>query len=268
MPDSQVIRAVRDDQPQEGGAAALVASVWRTLIRAAPSLALIVAVCLAPLRACFSWSGGVLAVVFAYVAEGAADGLLAWRRACLAQGEAGQVTALCRATPQSPALSPALASTPRTVLRLASSGSQSVCSPAMRVSAEGLPILSAKECETANVGAGLWKGIGMWAWVLFRISGLVLVAYLFVDIWVISQGRIGGPGDLDNLFETFDKPFPVFLALMLVSAVMYHALNGVRIVLMDFGVGIRQHKAVFWVCMVVAVAALSLSAWKASGLIF
>jgi succinate dehydrogenase / fumarate reductase cytochrome b subunit len=128
--------------------------------------------------------------------------------------------------------------------------------------------LSAKERDTANVGTGLWKGVGMWAWVLFRISGLLLLAYLFVHIWVISQGRIGGPVELDQLFETFDKPFLVFLELMLVAALMYHALNGVRIVLMDFGVGIRQHKAVFWVCMVVAAAALSLFAWKAPGLIF
>ena len=128
--------------------------------------------------------------------------------------------------------------------------------------------MSAKERSAANVGAGLWKGVGMWAWLLFRISGLVLVAYLFVHIWVISQGRIGGPVELDKLFETFDKPFLVFLDLLLVAALMYHALNGVRIVLMDLGVGIRQHKAVFWVCMVVAAAALSLFAWKASGLIF
>ena len=128
--------------------------------------------------------------------------------------------------------------------------------------------MSAKERDTANVGAGLWKGIGMWAWVLFRISGLVLVAYLFFHIWVISQDRIGGPVELNELFETFDKPFLLFLDFMLVSAVMYHALNGVRIVLMDFGVGIKQHKAVFWVCMVVAAAVLSLFACKASGLIF
>jgi len=127
--------------------------------------------------------------------------------------------------------------------------------------------LSAKERDTANVGAGLWKGVGMWAWVLFRISGLVLVAYLFVHIWVISHGRTSAES-LNNLFDMFDKPFLVFLDLMLVSAVLYHALNGVRIVLMDLGVGIRQHKAVFWVCMVVAAAALSLFAWKASGLIF
>jgi succinate dehydrogenase / fumarate reductase, cytochrome b subunit len=139
----------------------------------------------------------------------------------------------------------------------------------MRASSEGVSILSAKERDTANVGAGLWKGIGMWAWVLFRISGLVLVAYLFVHIWVISQGRVGDDGEaLNKLFQTFDKPFLVFLDFMLVSAVLYHALNGVRIVLMDLGVGITRHKAVFWVCMVVAAAILSLFAWKASGLIF
>jgi succinate dehydrogenase / fumarate reductase cytochrome b subunit len=124
------------------------------------------------------------------------------------------------------------------------------------------------ERDTANVGAGLWKGVGIWAWLLFRISGLVLVAYLFVHIWVISPGRIGRPLDLADLFGTIDTRFLVFLDLMLVSALVYHALNGARIVLMDFGVGIRQHKAVFWVCMLVAALALSLFAWKASGLIF
>jgi succinate dehydrogenase / fumarate reductase cytochrome b subunit len=129
-----------------------------------------------------------------------------------------------------------------------------------------VPILSAKERETANVGAGLWKGIGMWAWMLFRISGLVLVFYLFVHVWVISQGRVGAES-LDDLFEFFDKPLLVFLDLMLVSAVLYHALNGVRIILMDLGIGIRQHKAVFWVCMVIAALALSLFAVKASSFI-
>jgi len=123
--------------------------------------------------------------------------------------------------------------------------------------------VSAKERETANVGAGLWKGIGMWAWILFRVSGLILVAYLFVHVWVISQGRAGGPESLDSLFEFFDHPVLVFLDFMLVAAVLFHALNGVRIILMDFGVGIRHHKAVFWVCMAVAGLVLWAFAYKA-----
>jgi succinate dehydrogenase / fumarate reductase cytochrome b subunit len=130
-----------------------------------------------------------------------------------------------------------------------------------------VPDLSAKERETANVGAGLWKGIGMWAWILFRISGLVLVVYLFVHLWVISQGRVGGAESLNGLFEFFDKPLLVFLDLMLVAAVLYHALNGVRILLMDVGVGVSRHKAVFWVCMVVAALTFCAFAVKASSFI-
>jgi succinate dehydrogenase/fumarate reductase cytochrome b subunit len=52
-----------------------------------------------------------------------------------------------------------------------------------------------------------------------------------------------------------------------VSAVLYHALNGVRILLMDVGVGIRQHKAIFWVCMLVAALALCAFSIKASSFI-
>ena len=130
-----------------------------------------------------------------------------------------------------------------------------------------VPVLAVKEREQANVGAGLWKGMGMWAWILFRISGLVLVFYLFVHLWVISQGRIGGPEAINNLFEFFDRPLLVFLDLMLVAAVLYHALNGVRIILMDLGVGIRQHKAIFWVCMLVAAIALCVFAVRASSFI-
>ena len=127
--------------------------------------------------------------------------------------------------------------------------------------------MSAKERETANVGAGLWKGTGMWAWMLFRISGLILVFYLFVHVWVISQGRLNGAGTMNSFFKFFDKPFLVFLDLMLVSAVLYHALNGVRIVLMDLGIGIRQHKAIFWICMLVAALTLCMFAIKASSFI-
>ena len=84
--------------------------------------------------------------------------------------------------------------------------------------------MSARERETANVGAGLWKGLGMWAWILFRVSGVVLAAYLFVHIWVISQGRVSGAETLDGLFEFFDRPFLVFLDSVLVGAVLYLSL--------------------------------------------
>ena len=140
--------------------------------------------------------------------------------------------------------------------------------PGRRSICEGVLEVSAQERETANVGAGLWRGIGMWAWILFRISGLVLAAYLFVHIWVISQGRVSGASTLNSFFSTFDKPFLVFLDSVLVAAVLYHALNGVRILLMDLGVGITRHKVVFWICMLIAAAAVWGFAYKAIPFIF
>ncbi len=114
--------------------------------------------------------------------------------------------------------------------------------------------------ETANVGAGLWKATGMWAWLLFRISGLVLVFYLGAHIIVISTGQFD---KLNSMMKMFDNPVLVLADLALVVAVLYHALNGVRIILMDFGIGVKRHKIMFWTAMVVVVVCFAVFAWVA-----
>ncbi len=128
--------------------------------------------------------------------------------------------------------------------------------------------VSEKLNQDTNIGSGLWKGLGMWAWILFRISGLILVAYLFVHIVIISQGEMTGADVLDRLFEMFDSPILVFLDFMLVAAVLYHGLNGVRVLLMDLGIGIRQHKLVFWAVMAVAAGLLAWFAVVAAPFVF
>ncbi|MCL5735461.1 MAG: succinate dehydrogenase, cytochrome b556 subunit [Actinobacteria bacterium] len=120
--------------------------------------------------------------------------------------------------------------------------------------------MSRKPIEIANVGAGLWKATGMWAWLLFRISGLILVFYLLAHIAIISTGQFD---KFDSIMKSFDTPVLVLLDLALVVAVLYHALNGVRIILMDFGVGIKQHKAIFWAAMAVVVICFAVFAWVA-----
>jgi succinate dehydrogenase / fumarate reductase cytochrome b subunit len=95
----------------------------------------------------------------------------------------------------------------------------------------------------------------MWAWLFFRISGLVLVFYLFAHIIIISLGRFGVDGStLNSVMKAFENPVAILLDLLLVVAVLYHGLNGVRVVLMDFGVGIKQHKVVFWIAFFAWVA--------------
>jgi succinate dehydrogenase / fumarate reductase cytochrome b subunit len=122
--------------------------------------------------------------------------------------------------------------------------------------------LSAKPREVANVGAGLWKATGMWAWLFFRISGLILVFYLGAHIIIISTGQFGTGGDtFDSVMKFLEHPVALILDLALVVAVLYHALNGVRIILMDFGIGIKRHKIIFWSCMAVVVICFAIFAY-------
>ena len=95
--------------------------------------------------------------------------------------------------------------------------------------------MSAKPREIANVGAGLWKATGMWAWLFFRISGLILVFYLGAHItlpagttWVMGYamdvyawtGSTGLPGTGSGslAWEITPEPASLFLlALPLVA---------------------------------------------------
>jgi succinate dehydrogenase / fumarate reductase cytochrome b subunit len=99
------------------------------------------------------------------------------------------------------------------------------------------------------------------------VSGLVLVFYLFAHIWVISRSRQGATA-FDALFRTFEKPLFVVLDLALTGTVLYHALNGVRVLLFDFGVGIESHKQLYYVLMTLAAVLLVVFAVVSFAFIF
>jgi succinate dehydrogenase / fumarate reductase cytochrome b subunit len=76
-------------------------------------------------------------------------------------------------------------------------------------------------------------GIGQWSWAAHRITGVLVLAFLFGHI-VDTFGVGFGPELYDETISLYQqwwfKPFEVAL----VAAVVYHAFNGVRIVLFDF----------------------------------
>jgi len=121
--------------------------------------------------------------------------------------------------------------------------------------------LSQKDRETANVGAGLWKGAGMWAWLFHRVSGVALALYLFAHIWVISRGAATGAEGFNTMFETLESPLFIVLDLFLLAAVVYHALNGIRVLLFDLGVAIRQQKTLFWAVIAISVVVMAVFAY-------
>jgi succinate dehydrogenase / fumarate reductase, cytochrome b subunit len=101
---------------------------------------------------------------------------------------------------------------------------------------------------------------GTIAWILHKITGVFLVFYLITHIVVIGQS-VRGEHAFDVALAFVQKPIFVFLDSGLTGVVTYHALNGIRCILFDYGIGIRQQKALFWLSLLGAVATFLISLW-------
>ncbi|MFH1453851.1 MAG: succinate dehydrogenase, cytochrome b556 subunit [Armatimonadota bacterium] len=99
---------------------------------------------------------------------------------------------------------------------------------------------------------------GMIAWALQRLSGLCLAFYLVAHLLVTSL-LIKGPASFDKMMEMLHSPITVALEICLIGVVMYHALNGIRLALLSFGVPTKYHSALFWILMFIGVVLFALS---------
>jgi succinate dehydrogenase / fumarate reductase, cytochrome b subunit len=104
--------------------------------------------------------------------------------------------------------------------------------------------------------------IGMWAWLLHRISGLFIVAYVFAHVFVVSTVAFTNGRDMFNaLMEFFSNRVILTLEMGLLAVCLYHALNGIRVLLFDLGVGITIQKQIFWGLMAFGSVAFIGGVW-------
>ncbi|HEU5004278.1 MAG TPA: succinate dehydrogenase, cytochrome b556 subunit [Actinomycetota bacterium] len=76
-------------------------------------------------------------------------------------------------------------------------------------------------------------GEGMWSWILHRGSGLFVLGFLFLHI--LDTALIGfGKHHYDSIINIYKKVWFQPLEVILVGAVIYHSLNGLRVILIDF----------------------------------
>ena len=98
----------------------------------------------------------------------------------------------------------------------------------------------------------VWTTIGMWAWVLHRLTGLGLVLYLLIHIVLMGLSLLRGEEAFDAALSVLmGNRFFGLLEILLLAAVLYHGFNGIRILLFDMGlgIGVRAQKIIFWVFM-------------------
>ncbi len=86
---------------------------------------------------------------------------------------------------------------------------------------------------------------GMIAWAFHRISGLAIWLFLVLhvfDIWLSGAN----PKLYDDVLVIYASPAGRVGEMLLGAALLYHALNGLRIVIMDFWPSLTRYHRLLW----------------------
>ncbi len=94
--------------------------------------------------------------------------------------------------------------------------------------------------------AGYRGGAGHWSYIFHRLTGVGVLLFLIVH--VMDTALIGwGPEVFNRVMAWYRHPFFRVSEILLFAAVLYHTLNGVRIIVMDFWPGAtRNHRRLTW----------------------
>lgn len=74
---------------------------------------------------------------------------------------------------------------------------------------------------------------GQWAQLFHRLTGLGIAGFLLLHI--LDTSLIGfGREVYDNFTQIYHNPVVRFLEIVLVGAVVFHSVNGLRVIMIDF----------------------------------
>ncbi len=87
-------------------------------------------------------------------------------------------------------------------------------------------------------------GVGQWSWAAHRITGVGILAFLFGHI--VDTFAVGfGPELYNETVSLYKQWWFAPAEVLLIGAVIYHAFNGVRIILFDFWPGLALKQKTF-----------------------
>jgi succinate dehydrogenase / fumarate reductase, cytochrome b subunit len=108
------------------------------------------------------------------------------------------------------------------------------------------------EPKRTKRGGTLYRGReGMWSWVLHRITGLAIFFFLLVHILDSALLEVS-PQAYNAVIDTYKTPIIGLGEIALVGAIVFHAFNGLRIILIDFwSKGAKYQRLMFWLVLII-----------------
>lgn len=115
----------------------------------------------------------------------------------------------------------------------------------------------------------IYKGDpGMWSWVAHRISGVAIFFFLFVHVLDTSLVTVS-PETYNAVIDTYKTPIVGLLEIGLVALVLFHALNGLRIVAIDFwSKGAKYQRQMLWIVCAIWVVVFAAATARLLFLLF
>lgn len=106
---------------------------------------------------------------------------------------------------------------------------------------------SPRGTQSPRAKGTLYRGdLGMWSWVAHRITGVLTFFFLFVHVLDTALVRVS-PEAYDTVIATYKHPVMILFELGLLAAVLFHAFNGIRVMLVDFwSEGPRFQRPMMW----------------------
>ncbi|HEY9077058.1 MAG TPA: succinate dehydrogenase, cytochrome b556 subunit [Anaerolineaceae bacterium] len=99
------------------------------------------------------------------------------------------------------------------------------------------------------------RKIGSWAFILNRITAIGLTIYLGMHLYMLGK-LAQGPEAYNDFIELAHTPLIKFGEMFVIAGGLIHGLNGIRIGLTSFGIGVRYQKPMFVGLMVLAGAGI------------
>ncbi len=99
--------------------------------------------------------------------------------------------------------------------------------------------------------------------VLHRISGVLVFVAIPLLLWMLSAS-LASPEQFDDLLDVFSNPLVKLMLWVVLSALFYHLVAGVRHIIMDLGMGegLQAARTSAWtVAIIAAVLALLIGTW-------
>ena len=103
-----------------------------------------------------------------------------------------------------------------------------------------------------KVTKGYHKGIGMIFRYLHMVTGVSLLSYIIINAVILILLTLGEE-KFDSVMSLMHSPYILILEMFLLLSVLFHTLNGIRILFFDVGLWIEDQKEIAYTIIVFVI---------------